>query len=211
MSSPNCPFISKPFYRPEKIEKVCRDALKEHDLLPVEPSPVRIERLLEKRWDISEQYLPLGDGITGFAGFSEEGLVGVAVNIELAEDQAVPARRRVRSTLAHEIGHGLFHEDLWKEVFENRKQPSLFDEKEITYDGFTDNGFLCRTNTVEATKPINVKNEWWEFQANKAMASLLLPSHLVAKALEPYQNLLMDKNAIEQESEFEKTSRSESI
>jgi Zn-dependent peptidase ImmA (M78 family) len=89
----------------------------------------------------------------------------------------------VRTTLAHEAGHGLLHAYLF--ATGKNSQPALFDAEHSE-----EPLILCRdVNGVE--KEENNKTysgRWWEFQANKVMGMLLLPPELVRQSMEPYMD-----------------------
>ncbi|MBV8969794.1 MAG: ImmA/IrrE family metallo-endopeptidase [Verrucomicrobia bacterium] len=90
----------------------------------------------------------------------------ILVSRSLEERNTIPARRRVRSTVAHEAGHGLLHGSLFKE------------------DNFPDLGvnqrrILCRSDDILVETQRSYRGRWWEFQANQAIGSLLLPRSLM--------------------------------
>lgn len=192
----NGPFARNLFIPAPRFESMAREALEEVDLLPESPSEVRIERFLEKKWDMVEDYVDLPEDVLGQAAFNEDGLHHIELNRELADDQSVPAQRRVRSTLAHEIGHGLAHSELWAEVFKLRKEGTLLEVAANLQQSFTEFGFSCRSHTIESGSIKPAEFEWWEYQANQLMASLLLPWHLVMEVADNYRKDLSstDKN-----------------
>ena len=87
------------------------------------------------------------------------------------------ADRRIRTTLAHEAGHGLLHAYLFAL---DEKPLHLFDS-----DSRSDHQILCRDVQGEERKR-GYDGRWWEFQANRAMGGLLCPRALVHTALTPY-------------------------
>jgi len=169
-------FSSKRLYLPaSRIEKICNEALRSVDLLPDKPSPVRIERLIEKKFGFSPEYAPLPIGVLGYTVFETGVPTRIVVDRGLAEENSTAAERRVSTTLAHETGHCLFHADLFAgtqpsaELFaEDRERPLApkilcRDEPSVSYDG-----------------------KWWEYQANTAIGPLLLPQELVIQAVQPF-------------------------
>ena len=169
-------FSSKRLYLPaSRIEKVCNDALRSVELLPETPSAVRIERLIEKKFGFSPEYAALPIGVLGYTVFGTSGPIRIVVDRGLAEADSMVAERRISTTLAHEAGHCLFHAHLFAatqssaELFiEDRERlpaPKILcrDEPSYSYDG-----------------------KWWEYQANAAIGSLLLPQELVIQALQPF-------------------------
>ncbi|MGO9403920.1 MAG: ImmA/IrrE family metallo-endopeptidase [Terriglobales bacterium] len=173
------PFAERPFYKDEEIEVICTDELRAADMFPYSPSPIRIDRFLEKRFGVVPEYEDLPDGVLGLTKFGVKGVQGIVVARELDEEGTATAERRIRATLAHEAGHGLLHAHLFAAV---SKEQSLFGD-------FTDPRtpkILCRD--VPHTSPIHKRGydgRWWEFQANRAIGALLLPKPLVHLALGP--------------------------
>ena len=127
---------------------------------PPQPEPVRIDRFIEKRFMVSPAYGDLPDGVLGMAKFTDVGVAELIV-AKFLEDE--PFERRRRTTLAHEAGHGLLHAYLF--VLDHNEEPLFCDNSELKKPKF-----MCRENC----------GQWWEFQANKAMAALLMPRILEA-------------------------------
>jgi len=173
------PFCRRLYIPENRIESACRDALASVDLLPEQPAPIRIERLIYLLFGFEEEYESLPAQIMGCAKFTRKGLCRIAINRELAEQDDPVSRIRIRSTLAHEVGHGIFHNDLFIEKLERDAGTRMFDESVGVFDSVSAEGFMCRAEAGMAEVP---KFEWWEYQANLAMAALLLPKHLVIEA-----------------------------
>ena len=173
-----------PFYRrlyiPEaNLERICKEALASVDLLPEEPGPVRIERFIYLNFSIEEEYEEMPDHIMGCAKFTRQGLRRIIINRQLAEKDDHVSKLRVRSTLAHEAGHGLFHTGLFVEKLNLEAAGHLFGNAAEACDSVTGEGFVCRAEAGINRVPAF---EWWEYQANFAMAALLLPKHLILGA-----------------------------
>lgn len=176
------PFTERPYYELSEIEQICSDELLKVGLLPSSPEQIRIERFIEKRFKISPVYEDLGEGVLGYTKFGPKGVHGIVISRALSEEGEIGSDRRVLTTMAHEAGHGLLHAHLFifgeipRSIFgdnSNSNEPKILCRKE-TVDGFQGNS------------TINYKGRWWEFQANLAMGSLLLPKKLVMLALEPF-------------------------
>jgi hypothetical protein len=168
------PFLERPFYKDEEIERMCREELQSVGLYPSEPRAIRIDRFIEKRFRITHEYENLPSGILGYTRFSKEGVKAIVVDRSL-DDNSIVNERRIRSTLAHEAGHGLLHSHL----FVLNGQSSLFPE------GKTESPrVMCREHSVTGAKAY--AGEWWEYQANRTIGSLLLPAGLVMKAVEKF-------------------------
>jgi len=159
------------------VERLCAEELDSVGLLPSAPEPIRIDRFIEKRFGITPEYAELPHGVLGYSRFSRAGVVEIAVARALGNDSSRIAERRVSTTLAHEAGHCLLHAHLF--AFE--EPPSLFGSPD-------DPGrILCRDESTHSiTSRKSYDGRWWEFQANQAMAALLLPRRLVRIALEPF-------------------------
>lgn len=143
------PFAEQPFYEPAEVETICSEELQKVHLYPADPEPIRIDRFLEKRFGIQPTYDDLPAGLLGFTKFGTKGVVEVVIAKALDSEATIPAERRLRSTLAHEGGHGLLHAHLF--VFKESPR-SLFG------DGLASDApkILCRDGGVagvQATTP----------------------------------------------------------
>jgi hypothetical protein len=170
------PFSERPFYSDSDIENMCVMELASVGLLPSIPEPVRIDRFIEKRFKVVPAYQDLGDGILGLTKFTSQGVAEIVVSKTLDEQGSETAERRIRTTLAHEAGHGLLHTHLF--VLATNEQPlfgDFSDPKRPTV--------LCRDEKSSGT---SYQGQWWEYQANKAMVSLLMPKQLVVEAAKPF-------------------------
>ena len=172
-------FMEKPFFKPEDFERICQDELEQHGLLPPDPAPVRIDRFVEKRFNIQPSYEDLPVGLLGFTLFGPDGVEEIVVSKALDEEGTQSAERRLRTTLAHESGHGLLHAHLFAL---GTRPDSLFG------DAFDDRApkILCRSGGVAGSETPSMRRpryQWWEYQANQAMGVLLLPKALVQTAL----------------------------
>jgi hypothetical protein len=150
-----------------EIDEICLEALKRQSLLPSHPAPIRIERFVEKEFKTALRYEDLGPDNLGCTIFNSLGAVeAILVSRSLEEQNTTPARRRVRSTVAHEAGHGLLHGSL----FVDENSPNL---------GENQRRILCRSEDILVETNRSYRGRWWEFQANQAIGSLLLPRPLV--------------------------------
>jgi hypothetical protein len=171
------PFARQPFYESAELETICNDELLKLNLLPSEPSPIRIDRFIEKRF-VAPRYEELPPRILGFTKFGANGVEEIVIAKAFDQEGTKPSERRLRSTLAHEGGHGLLHAHLFALDASPR---SLFG------DGLASDSpkLMCRDEGIAGTNLTGEKPpyRWWEFQANQAMGALLLPRLLVEKAL----------------------------
>lgn len=170
------PFVERPFYTTEEIERICTDELRRVDLYPVTPQPVRIDRFIEKRFGVSHEYDDLPPGILGYTTFGKDGVKSVIISRGLEDENTRSSERRVRSTLAHEAGHGLLHAHL----FVLSGQSALFPEGMSATPRV-----LCRDERSDSPPKV-YRGDWWEFQANRAIGALLLPRQLAVIAVEEY-------------------------
>ncbi len=177
--TPGGPYPAELFFEPGEIERICEDALRASGLLPPEPRPVRVERFLEKHFaGCTIHYEDQGPRILGSTAFLPDGKVrAVCVSKTLAEDPGVAAQRRVRSTLAHEAGHGLLHGCLF---IEDGQMYLLAEPIQ------KERRILCRDEDIAPEGGGVSWTRWWEVQANKAIGGLLLPKALVALAVQPF-------------------------
>ena len=164
--TPSGPFPFQLYFKDlGEIDEICLEALKRQSLLPPTPAPIRIERFVEKQFKAPLRYEDLGPDNLGSTIFNSSGAVeAILVSRDLEEQNTTPARRRVRSTVAHEAGHGLLHGSLFI------NSPDL---------GEKQRRILCRSEDILGETPRLYRGRWWEFQANQAIGSLLLPRPLV--------------------------------
>lgn len=170
------PFKERPYFKDQEIETICADELKSVGLFPATPSPIRIDRFIEKRFGVVPSYEDLGKGILGLTRFGKNGVEEIIVSKFLEETESIVAERRIRTTLAHEGGHGIFHAHLFV----------LGAEEKPLFGDFSDPvapKVLCR-DEGEASTTYN--GQWWEYQANRAIGALLLPKTLVEEALDAF-------------------------
>jgi len=171
------PFSERPYFSDGEIETICLDELRKFNLLPETPSPIRIERFIEKRFGVTPVYETLPLGVLGFTRFSNKGVEEIVVSRALAEEESKTAERRINTTLAHEAGHGLLHTHLF--VLGSQPQQLFGQEMDPKKPKI-----LCRDEPAKSTGKPGYHGKWWEFQANKTIGALLLPKTLVEKALD---------------------------
>ena len=114
----------------------------------------------------------------GLLNSPRSGVAAIVISAALDAEKGRVAERRVRTTLAHEAGHGLLHAYLFAL---DEKPLHLFDA-----DSHSDHQILCRDVQGEERKGRAYDGRWWEFQANRAMGGLLCPRALVQEALKPF-------------------------
>ena len=169
------PFAERPHFEPEEIERTCMLELSKAGCLPKTPEPIRIDRFIEKRFGVTPDYQDLPEGVLGYTRFGKRGVEAIVVAKVLDDDGGKVAERRIRSTLAHEGGHGLLHAHLFAL---EAVGDSLFNSEPKDKDKI-----LCRDVQGEGGR---YDGRWSEYQANKAIGGLLMPKRLVGLALAPY-------------------------
>ncbi len=174
------PFSVRPYYTDAEIERTCEDALTSAGYLPATPSPVRIDRFVEKHFRVSIQYDDVPEGVLGYSCFGQSGVTSVHVAAALSTEGTRVAERRINTTLAHEAGHGLFHAHLF-----------ALAEPGLTLFGsdpdVTGTKILCRDEGKGGGSGRGgYDGRWWEHQAHKAIGPLLLPRQLVVEAVRPF-------------------------
>lgn len=171
-------FSKPPYFTSTQIDKMCCDELLGAGLFPGSPEAIRIERFIEKRFKVSPQYEDLPDGVLGFTRFDKKGVKAVVISAALDAEGGKISERRIRTTMAHEGGHGLLHAHL----FALDEIPlHLFDR-----DSHSADQILCRDVSGDDKKAHRYDGRWWEVQANRAMSGLLCPRALVLEAMKPF-------------------------
>jgi hypothetical protein len=172
------PSSKQPYFTPSQIDQICCDELRSEGLFPATPEAIRIDRFIEKRFRVSPQYEELPAGVLGFTRFGKNGVKAVVISAALDAEGGKVAERRVRTTMAHEAGHGLLHAHL----FALAEIPlHLFDK-----DSHSGDQILCRDVQGSEQKAGRYDGRWWEYQANRAMGGLLCPRPLVLEAMKPF-------------------------
>jgi hypothetical protein len=171
------PFPIRLSYETSEIDTICLDALRSAKLLPESPQAIKVDLFLERYFRVVVDYPDLGEDVMGTAVFNSIGAVtGFMISSRL-EDSGTSGERRIRSTLAHEGGHGLLHSRLFME----EGTGNLFGPSKSSTPAVKK--FLCRKTDIGPASAV-YSGKWWEWQANRAIGGLLLPKPLVKKSLE---------------------------
>ncbi len=172
------PFTERPFYESKDIDAICIQELRSVALYPQKPEPIRIDRFIEKRFNVVPDYAEIDEGVLGLTVFGSKGVEKIVIAQSLDKENTKAAERRIRTTLAHEAGHGLLHAHLF-----------VLASKQPQFDSFS-NDFgpkvLCRDIPAGSAEKTNYDGRWWEHQANLVIGALLLPRPLVMIALAPF-------------------------
>ena len=170
--------VGKPLYFPDgEIDRICLDALESAGCLPQTPAPIEIELFIEKHFGCLVMYDDLPQGVLGCAFFRPDGSVEAIGASRSLFDDGRAGERRVRTTLAHESGHGLLHASLFSDAL---SPVPLLDD---SFDSER-RRIMCREEDVGAGRG-RYDGKWWEWQANQAIGGLLLPRRLVEACVEP--------------------------
>jgi hypothetical protein len=168
------PYPVRLIYEPQEIDLICEDALRTEKLLPKTPEPIKVDLFLERYFRVRLAYEDLGTEIMGCTVFNTTGAVtGFIISTRIEEDGKKSSERRARSTIAHEGGHGLLHSRLF---MADTSTGSIFGKTQPQQPKI-----MCRPTDIRAAGS-NAKaydGKWWEWQANRAIAGLLLPKKLV--------------------------------
>lgn len=174
--SSQLPRSRQPFFRPSEVDKLAVDCLRAVSLLPASPTAIRVERFVEKHFKLGGvAYESLPPSVLGCTVFESGQVKGIVVSRSLCDDPSKVAERRLRSTLAHEAGHGLLHAML----FQGAEEPSLFEGSEDVEK----DKVLCRDGEAGSSR---YSGKWWEVQANMMIGSLLLPRPLMDTVVQPF-------------------------
>lgn len=173
----NGPFTERVHYSLDEIDRTCLEALRDSGCLPEFPSPIRIDRFIEKRFECDIGYEDFGPGILGCTIFTPTGKVQQVLVSSHLDDGTRPGERRFRSTLAHEGGHGLLHAHLFIQSTHTQ------DRFGFESDQKPQDRILCRADDIRGVEvQRSYDGKWWEYQANRAIGGLLLPKKLVEVA-----------------------------
>jgi hypothetical protein len=169
----------RPYFTDTEIDRIAVEELMRVNLLPSRAEPIRVERFIEKRFDLARVcYEDLPPRVLGYTQFSSKGVEAVYVSRVLSEEGTRVAERRINSTLAHEAGHGLLHAYLF--MLDGFPMGLFENDKDVT-----EARILCRDNPAVPKRPL-YDGRWWEYQANRMIGSLLLPKPLALAAIEPH-------------------------
>ncbi|MFA6093765.1 MAG: ImmA/IrrE family metallo-endopeptidase [Elusimicrobiota bacterium] len=122
---------------------------------------IDIEKVM-LRLDLEPTYSELPHGVLGATSFEHDGTSKIVISCTLAESahSEQPVELSLRTTQAHELGHAKLHRSLYIS-----NTPSLFNEPLPA-------PIQCREKNI---LNLGYNGEWWEFQANAAMAAVLMP------------------------------------
>lgn len=159
---PTRKFPRRPYYEMGEIDGITERLLQDAGRPRIGSSPaIDVDRVMMKL-DLEPEFGKLEKGVMGVTFFSADGGIRIVISddLEAAARQNRISELRLRTTQAHELGHVVLH----KELYVNNT-PSMFEEA-------VPDPMLCRE---EGLGTGTYSGDWWEFQANVAMAAFLMP------------------------------------
>lgn len=160
------------WYDESEIETIMADEFQKAGL-PVLPGTIAvdIDAFIERYLKLIPDFVALPDGVQGATEFYPDGRVRIKISADLAvrADRQAGAERLLRTTLAHEASHFLLHRTLFL-----RETASLFGDAASRQE-------LCRDVRFVAA---GYTGEWWEWQANRGMAALLMPRSVLVSEVQ---------------------------
>ena len=69
------PFVDRYHHTPAEFETIAAHELRSVDLFPAAPEPIRVDRFIEKRFNLVPEYDDLPGGLVGFTRFDSNGPV----------------------------------------------------------------------------------------------------------------------------------------
>lgn len=96
---PSGPFAEKPYYTPNDVEAICSEELQKLGFFPSAPGPYRIDRFIEKRFNLQPTYEDLPNGPPGFTRFGAKGVEEIVITTALDEEGQAPRRATTENDL----------------------------------------------------------------------------------------------------------------
>jgi hypothetical protein len=154
------------YYEEAEIEGIMADELRKFGYTH---GAVDMDAFLEQHLGVVPAFEPLPPGVQGATEFWPDGTAEVKISATLSEraDAERGAEHLLRTTMAHEAAHVLLHRILFLQ------------QSEALFGGQTSRQELCR----DVRFTTRYAGEWWEWQANRGMAALVLPKSAVTALL----------------------------
>lgn len=160
-------FARRPFYKPEELDAECelllanfwRSSGKSPDVM-IDTEALTV--LIEQHVGDLDQYADLsadGDGVEGVASFAPMAKPDVAIAEALSTDER--RTNRLRTTLAHELGHVHLHDPLYQEKMATGDLFAVAKEERLA----------CKRDTMIDAPAV----DWMEWQACYFSGALLMP------------------------------------
>lgn len=169
----NGPFPLGIYFEDSEIESAAFEQLQKANLLPSHDQPcVNVDALLKVNYGLDPIFEDLDADLLGKSEFYRDGTIRVIISLGLGEECNGVKENLYRTTLAHEIGHVVLHRILFME--DTLKLQGITELSQSMYP------VLCRSNS-SLNGIREYSGEWWEWQANRFMSSLLMPKYHVVK------------------------------
>lgn len=151
------------WYEEAEIDSIMEDELRRAGSPHIGGAALDVDAFIEQHLGITPQFEALPRGVQGATDFFPDGRVEMRISAALsglAAEGEPGAENLMRTTLAHEAAHVLLHRVLFL------RQP------EALFGRDTSRRELCRD-----VRPVGraYSGEWWEWQANRGMGTLLMP------------------------------------
>lgn len=165
-------FLSRLWIEDDEFDAIARCLLQSFALYPASPTAIDIELLTEKLFPhCGYQFTDLPDELMGRVTFSPKGPVFIEIHRHLDAFRNRLLNQRCRSTIAHECSHCILHTQLFTALWQARARRFPHVSEGVVLKDRT-------RNLDESGRSIDPET-WFEYQANRLMASLLLPVHSV--------------------------------
>ncbi|NCB49442.1 MAG: ImmA/IrrE family metallo-endopeptidase [Alphaproteobacteria bacterium] len=168
-------FPIKPFYPPKEMDQITEEIVinflnKKYKKVELPISTDDLCSLIEEYVDDLDLYASLDNNIEGTNVISNCGKnVKIKINKYLQQDYF---KNRLRTTLAHELGHTILHAPLFDRKY---TQQSLFEIKK-------DQEITCNIDDINSSNTFN----WAEYQANVFAVSILTPKTFLLKYINEF-------------------------
>ncbi len=172
-------FAERPHYEPNEIDNDCERIItqflsKLHGRVDFPIDTDDVAKLIESRASDLDMYADLseeGPDVEGVTRFAIGMRPAVAISSHLSESEN--RKNRLRTTMAHEFGHVVFHDSLFQMKM---TESNLFAKK-------TDMRVVCkRDRIVDAPKV-----DWIEWQAGYASGAILMPKSPTMRLVEDFR------------------------
>lgn len=162
------------WYDDREIDTIMEDELRRSGIARIGEAAVDVDAFIEGYLRITPEYVDLPAGVQGATDFFRDGSVRMRISAELAARAARQdrgAEHLIRTTLAHEAAHVELHRLLFLQQSE-----ALFGSQPSRRE-------LCRDVRQVSS---GYTGEWWEWQANRGMAALLMPRSEIVRIAGPW-------------------------
>jgi Zn-dependent peptidase ImmA (M78 family) len=172
-------FATRPHYEPSELDQECERVLfsflkARHWNVEFPLSTNDLVVLIEQHAESLDMYADLsrhGGDIEGMTEFYSDRGPKVSISERIANDRR--RKNRLRSTLAHELGHVHFHRHLWDEKL---RPGELFASSDPT------NKAICKRDTIIDAPSY----DWMEWQAGYVSGAILVPSSRARRLVSAY-------------------------